>query len=47
MNPKLFPTIMIVLSFLSAASYAYADYTDWRHIGYWIASSILIFSVTY
>lgn len=44
---KLFPTIMIALSLLSALSYAIDDITNWRKIGYWIAASMLNFCITY
>lgn len=47
MNPKFFPTVMIVLCFLSAGSYAWADITDWRKISYWIAAGLLNVAVTY
>ena len=46
-NPKLFPTIMIILGVLSALSYAIKDMSDWRHIGYWLAASFLTYCVTY
>lgn len=46
-NPKFLPTVMIVLSVLSAASYAYVDLSDWRKIGYWISGAVLTYCVTY
>lgn len=47
LNPKAIPTAMIVLSLLSAAVYACNDYTDWRHIGYWMCAAGLNYCVTY
>ena len=44
---KIFPTIMIALSLLSAISYAVNDMTDWRHILYWIFAAGLTFCLTY
>lgn len=45
LNPKFFPTIMIVLSVLAAiVCFAARDY---RRFVYWCASSVLITSVTY
>lgn len=45
MNPKLFPTILIILSVLAALSYIPSQ--DWRHVGYWTAAAILNICVTY
>jgi hypothetical protein len=44
---KIFPTIMIIFSILSALMYAIRDIADWRHIGYWLAASTITFCVTY
>lgn len=46
-NPKFFPTLMIILSFLAAINYAVKDITDWRHIIYFICGGILTICVTY
>lgn len=46
-DPKLFPTIMIVLSLLSAISYGINDISDWRHILYFISGATITFSVVY
>lgn len=45
MNPKLFPTIMIVLSVLAAVSCLLAK--DYRRVAYYCASATLLTSVTY
>jgi hypothetical protein len=45
MNPKLFPTILIILSALAAISYIPSQ--DWRHVVYWTAAAVLNISVTY
>lgn len=43
MNPKFFPTCLIILDICAAA--VYASKGDWRHAGYWIsACSITIFA---
>ena len=45
LNPKLFPTIMIVLDLVAAA--AYASSQDLRRTIYWAAASVLTAAVTY
>lgn len=45
MNPKILPTVMVVLSVLASACYFYTK--DVRHGIYWLASAVLIASVTY
>jgi hypothetical protein len=45
MSPKLFPTILIILSLCAAVGYIPSG--DWRHIGYWIAAAALNLFVTY
>ena len=47
MNPKVLPTIMIILSMMSAIGYAVNDITDWRHYGYWLSGSLITMCVTY
>lgn len=47
LDPKTLPTIMIVLSILSAAHHACVNPTDWRHIGYWLCAAGLNYCVTY
>lgn len=42
---SVFPTIMITLSIFAASMYCYLG--DWRHTAYWIASAVIIYSVTY
>ncbi len=46
-STRTLPTIMILLSLLSAAGYAWRDVTDWRHILYWLFAAGLTFTVTY
>lgn len=45
MNPKLFPTILIVLNIAAAA--VWAVHGDWRKCTYWLAAAVLTFVVTY
>jgi hypothetical protein len=47
LSTKLFPTLLIAMDILAAAGYAYHDWTDWRHIGYWLAAAFLTACVTY
>lgn len=47
MNPKFFPTVMIVLQVLATISYAINDISDWRRIGYWGAAVVITYCVTY
>jgi len=44
-NPKLFPTVLVVLDIASSACYFYA--CDWRKGIYWLAAAVLTFVVTY
>ena len=45
MNPKFFPTILIVVDLCAAAGYVSAG--DWRKIVYWLAAAALTYVVTY
>lgn len=45
MNPKLLPTVMIVLNVL--AGLVYAANKDFRHSVYWFAAAVLTAAVTY
>ena len=45
MNPKIFPTLLIVLDVAAAVVYAAAG--DWRRAIYWFAAAVLTASVTY
>lgn len=45
MNPKIFPTILIVLDLGAAACYAFAG--DYRRAIYWVAAGVLTATVTY
>lgn len=42
---KIFPTVMIVLSILSAL--CYVPSFDWRHIVYWVSAAAITYVVTY
>ncbi len=44
-SPKLFPSLMVLLSALAAIRYGIAG--DIRHTIYWVASATIIASVTY
>lgn len=46
-NPKLLPSMMIILSLLAAFIYAYNDITDWRHILYFVSGALIVVSVTF
>lgn len=46
-SPRFLPTCMIILSLGAAGVYAATDYTDWRHIGYWVCAAGLNYCVTY
>jgi len=41
MNPKLFPTILIVLDV--AAATVYGLHNDWARVGYWISAACITF----
>lgn len=45
LNPKFFPTIMIVLSFFAAVVCGING--DWRRMAYWLFATGLTTSVTY
>jgi len=45
MNPKVFPSVLIVLDV--AAAVVYAAGGDWRKAVYWISAAVLTASVTY
>ena len=45
MNPKVFPTILMILDFL--ACIPYFIHGDLRHGVYWIAAGVLTLTVTY
>ena len=44
---KIFPTIIIGLSFLAALAYAITDPGNWRMIMYWTAAATLNYAVTW
>jgi len=45
MNPRIFPTVLIVLDV--AAAIVYAAHGDWRKAVYWLAAAVLTVTVTY
>lgn len=45
MNPKIFPTILIVIDVLAAI--VYATKLDLRMTVYWISAALISFSVTW
>lgn len=45
MNPKVFPTVLILLDLGAAVAYAFAG--DCRRAIYWIAAAVLTATVTY
>lgn len=45
MNPKIFPTVLIILDLCACAPYFYKG--DWRMGVYWIAAAVLTTMVTY
>lgn len=44
-DPRIFPTILIILDILAAVGYA--AHGDWRKIIYWLAAAALTFVVTF
>lgn len=44
-NPKVFPTMLIVLDVLAAVHYVPAG--DWRKVVYWLAAGVLSYVVTW
>ncbi|MDR2893021.1 MAG: hypothetical protein LBV80_08055 [Deltaproteobacteria bacterium] len=47
-DPRLFPTVLIVLDVAAAAGYAYSGgWGEWRMIGYWLAAALITFFVTF
>lgn len=45
MNPKLFPTCLIIINLCSAV--VWACHGDWRKAVYWLAAAVLNFVITY
>jgi len=45
MNPKIFPTILIILDICAAIGYIPCG--DWRKIIYWLSAGILTFVITF
>jgi hypothetical protein len=45
LNPRFFPTILIVLDILAAG--VYATHGDTRKIVYWLSAAVLTAAVTY
>lgn len=45
MNPKIFPTILIVLDVCAALGYLSTG--DWRRVVYWMAAGLLTYTVTW
>ena len=45
LDPRIFPTILIVLDFIAAIPYAFRGY--YRHAVYWVAAGILTLTVTW
>lgn len=47
-NPKILPTILIVIDVLAAIGYAIdGGFYEWRKVVYWLAAAALTFVVTY
>lgn len=47
-NPKILPTILIVIDVLAAIGYAIdGGFDEWRKVVYWLAAAALTFVVTY
>jgi hypothetical protein len=44
-DPRIFPTILIILDVLAAIGYA--THGDWRKTVYWLAAAALTFVVTF
>lgn len=47
-NPKILPTVLIVIDVLAAMGYAIdGGFAEWRKVVYWLAAAALTFVVTY
>ena len=45
MNPKIFPTILMILDV--AAAIVYASHKQWGQVVYWTAAAVLTFSIAF
>lgn len=45
LDPRVFPTILIILDLISAIPYAFKG--DIRHAVYWVAAGVLTLTVTW
>jgi hypothetical protein len=45
MNPKILPTLLIIIDILAAMPYGFAG--DWRMCVYWLAAATLTYVVTW
>ena len=45
-DPRFFPTILIILDVAAAAIYAFGG-DNWRMVVYWLAAAVLTFTVTW
>ena len=45
MNPKVLPTVLMIIDFGAAMPYFFSG--DWKRGVYWIAAGVLTWSVTY
>lgn len=46
-SPRLFPSLIIVLNLLAAATYACHGFPEWRKVIYWLAAATLTAVVTF
>ena len=46
-DPRFFPTVMIIFDIAAAAVYLSGGLENWRKFIYWFAAGILTFCVTY
>lgn len=47
-NPKVLPTVLMVVDVLAALGYAIdGGFSEWRRVVYWLAAATLTFVVTY
>ena len=48
LDPRVLPTVLIVIDVLAAMGYLAADgITEWRRVTYWLAAAVLTFVVTW
>ena len=47
LDPRVFPTVLIILDILAAVGYGMLGWHEWRKVVYWLAAAVLTYSVTW